>query len=216
MTCFCNIPSHFSIVFRENQQIGAWSPCYDRTSMSEVVIIANLLGFAGVLFLGFSTLGKNRKNILKLNVVGDILYATAAFLIWSPAAMIVNIAALFRDGLGSLGKLTPLRNLLLTGTGVVVGALANVRGVWGILPLVATTEYAICLSVAKRPQTLRAALAFNMSLWLVHDFAVGLFMAGIVDGLSVLIMIFGLIHFRSRKRGSKRCRRPVTSSRRKK
>ena len=106
--------------------------------------------------------------------------------------MITNLFALIRNVLNATKLMTSWLLWILTLALICYGLEFNTKGVAGLLPVVASVEYTIWSTKSKDTQQLRIALAINLVLWFVHDCAVGLYPAMIVD---VVVLATTLVNF---------------------
>lgn len=178
--------------------------------MNLLLVLANICAFLASLFLAFGTNFKTKKKILLSLIISDIFFVGANLLIWSLSAVTVNIIALIRDGLTYQKKLTKKLNLVLIAIVVVLSLVLNTKSLVGLLPIIATTQYALVARRARYPQTIRLAVLVATSIWAVHDLLLGLYASLPVYLVSIVIIAWNVRHF-YRKRNLRHLAKKVTT-----
>lgn len=70
---------------------------------------------------------------------------------------------------------------------VVLGLLANNRGLIGLIPVVATVEYTVCCHYIKEIKAVKCSIFVNTFLWVFYSFAIMDFSTGFTD-MTVLVI----------------------------
>ena len=105
--------------------------------------------------------------------IGDTLFGIAANIaLFAYAALVISVVCFIRNILSYTNKLTKNLTIILLVISVVVGLYANNLALVGLLPIIASASYTICIYVTKNEQQMRWALTINMLLWFVHNFYV--------------------------------------------
>ena len=84
-------------------------------------------------------------------------------------ALVISVVCFIRNILSYKNKLTKKITIILLIISIIVGLYANNLGVIGLLAVVASTSYTICIYTTKNEQQMRYASMVNMFLWFVHD-----------------------------------------------
>ena len=95
------------------------------------------------------------------------------------------------------GKLTKETTLLLLIISVIVGLCANNLGIIGILPIIASASYTVCIYTTKNEQQMRYATMINMLLWFIHDFYIQAYPSAFA---SIILCIWTVIQILKNKR----------------
>lgn len=77
--------------------------------------------------------------------------------------------ALLRNLLGHKGKLSKQASILIIAAQLIVGIALNREGVWGFIPIFASTSYSWGLYKLRETQALRWLFISNLSLWLIYE-----------------------------------------------
>ena len=102
--------------------------------------------------------------------IGDTLFGIVANIaLLAFAALVISVICLIRNILSYKNRLTKEITAILLVVSVVVGLYANNLGSIGLLPIIASAGYTICIYITKNEQQMRWALAVNMILWFVHN-----------------------------------------------
>lgn len=136
-------------------------------------MIGLAFSFLSACCLCYSTFGKQKENILKWQVANTSFLILANLFLKGYSGMATNVVCLVRNILGAKGRLNRTNTIVLTILIVVAGVAVNNRGLLGLLPVVASVEYSICMYLCKNAQQMRLALAVNVALWAIYDFAIG-------------------------------------------
>lgn len=159
-------------------------------------VVANLFSSIGTGLLAYSTFSKKKSKMLWIQV-GDCWFnALGNLFVGSYAAMITNLFALVRNVLNATKLMSNWLLWILTLALICYGLEFNTKGFVGLLPVVASVEYTIWSTKSKNTQQLRIALAINLVLWFVHDCAVGLYPAMIVDVVVFATTLMNLARYR--------------------
>ena len=136
-------------------------------------IIGLIFSFLSACCLCYSTFGKRKENILKWQVANTAFLILANLFLKGYSGMATNMVCLVRNMLGAKGRLNRTNTIVLTILIVIAGVTVNNRGGLGLLPVVASVEYSFCMYLCKNAQQMRLALAVNVALWAIYDFAIG-------------------------------------------
>ena len=76
--------------------------------------------------------------------------------------------------------------------GVIIGTAINVRGVLGLVPVIATAQYTLCCFYIKGVLATKYSIAVNLLMWVVYSFLILDFSTAISNAV-VLILDIGVI-----------------------
>ena len=160
-----------------------------------MIIIANIFTAIGELFMAYSTFSKSKKNMLIVQVCDCIFNLIGCLFIGAYSAAVVNIIAGTRNLLNAKNKNNIYINGLLVAVLVWLGLILNKNGLIGLLPVLASLIYTICSYMLKSAQGLRYIICFNMIMWFVHDFSIGLYSSACFDVLILVVSFINIIRF---------------------
>ena len=155
--------------------------------------------FLSACCLCYSTFGKRKENILKWQVANTSFVILANLFLKGYSGMATNVVCLVRNILGAKGRLGKTSTVILTILIVAGGVAVNNRGWLGLLPVIASVEYSVCMYLCKDAQQLRLALAVNVALWAVYDFAIGSYPMFATDVIVAGASLFNVFRFQREK-----------------
>ncbi|MBP5698008.1 MAG: YgjV family protein [Alphaproteobacteria bacterium] len=161
--------------------------------MPTYLIIGNIFSLLSAICIAISVIKKSKKGFMYWQI-GDTFFGIIANIaLYAYAALVISIICFIRNILSYKDKLSINITYILLFLSVAVGLYANNRGIIGLLPIIASASYTICIYITKNEQQMRYALVCNMLLWFVHNFYVQAYpsaVANIVLCLWTSIQIF--------------------------
>lgn len=106
-----------------------------------------------------------------------------------------NILTLFRNTLQVKNKLNRNFTIIICLLMIIVGIRFNNREWLGVLPILASVSYTICILVLKSAQQMRFALVVNLIQWLIFDFLVKAYPMFIMDIIIIIITLINIIRY---------------------
>lgn len=149
--------------------------------------------------LCYSTFGKRKENMLKWQVANTSFLILANLFLKGYSGMATNLVCLIRNILGAKGRLNRTNTVVLTILIVAGGVAVNNRGWLGLLPVIASVEYSICMYLCKDAQQMRLALAINVALWAIYDFAIGSYPMFVTDLIVAGASLINALRFKHSK-----------------
>ena len=125
---------------------------------------------------------------------GDCAFnASACFLAGSYPAAVTNVLSLIRNliciGNGNKKVVSAIFAALL----LMIGVLVNRNGIIGLLPPIASVGYTLWMCCAKTARTLKTGLLINVSMWIIHDFVMGLYPAMTADAVIGVSCLWNIV-----------------------
>lgn len=137
--------------------------------MQENIIIGNIFSLLSAICIAVSAVMKSKKDFMYWQI-GDTFFGIVANVaLYAYAALVISVICLVRNILSFADKLTQKITIILLVISVVFGLYANNLSVIGLLPIIASSIYTICIFATKNEQQMRYALIFNMALWFIHN-----------------------------------------------
>ena len=158
------------------------------------IIIGNLISLGAACFLAASCISQDNRRVFWYQCLESLLIAAASVFFGSYAAVITMSLSALRNYLVSRGKYT--RNVMLTFVIVstTLGLLFNTRGWLGLMPVAATTEYAVCCYCIRGVLATKWSILINILLWVVYSFLILDFSTAISN--SVMFFLDAAVIFR--------------------
>lgn len=149
------------------------------------IIIGNILSLFAAIFRALSSCVNERKKVFTCQFLECLILCVASgfFGSWSGITTLGLSAA--RNILVAKDKFN--RNIMIIFVVLVAvsGALANNRGLIGLLPVFATLEYTICCYYVKGVLATKYSIFINIALWVAYCFVIFDFVTAVTD-LAVL------------------------------
>ena len=140
--------------------------------MQTYLIIGNIFSLLSAICIAISVIKKSKKDLMYWQI-GDTFFGIMANIALSAfAALVISIICFIRNILSYKNRLTKNITCILLVVSVVVGLYANNLAMIGLLPIIASASYTICIYITKNEQQMRWALIANMLLWFIHNFYV--------------------------------------------
>lgn len=152
-----------------------------------------IVGIIAFIFFVFSLIQKNKKRILVLQIIANILYAVqySLLLVFTPAIMnIINITRsywYYKDELNH--KKTPLWVLIMFIVIIFVVTIFIYDGYLSLVPPIITSIYAIA-TYQNNLKILRLTFMICACIWIIFNYSVGAY-SGIIG--NVFEIVFGTI-----------------------
>lgn len=140
--------------------------------MQTALIIGNIFSLLSAICIAVSVIKHSKKDLMYWQI-GDTLFGIFANIALSAfAALVISIICFIRNILAYKNKLTKNITIILLIISIVVGLYANNLAFIGLLPIIASASYTICIYITKNEQQMRWALTVNLLLWFIHNFYV--------------------------------------------
>ena len=157
--------------------------------------IEQIFSLLGCSCIAISTFSKQKKSMFILQAGTSIFNGIANAIIGSPTGIITNTISLIRNILAAKEKWNKWTASVCAITCIIIGLISNQKGLIGLLPVIATSSYCVVLLFCKNAQHIRYALFYTNVLWSIYNFAVGLYIAGIMTSILVIFSIVNIIRF---------------------
>ena len=149
--------------------------------MSTALIIGNVFSLLSSICLGISVVKKSKKDLVWWQTLTILLSLVTGIVLLAYSAVILTLVSLLRNILEYRNKLTVKRTFFLSLLGALIGLYVNNRGIFGLLGIIATVSYTVCMYVTKNEQQMRYAFVFNSILWGIHDAYVQAYPSALMD-----------------------------------
>ena len=80
-----------------------------------------------------------------------------------------------------------------------IGVCFNNNGLLGLLPIIASVSYTICIYVLKSAQKMRVALVINLIQWLFFDFFIKAYPMFVMDLIIIIITLINIFRYKEVK-----------------
>ena len=162
------------------------------------LIVGNVFSLLCAICVAVSAVKKSKKDFMYWQI-GEALFGIIVNIALSAyAALVISIVCFIRNVLSYKNKLTKSITIVLLIVSVAVGIYANNLAVIGLLPIIASASYTICIYITRNEQQMRWALTINMILWFIHNFYVQAYPSAVAN---IVLCVWTVIQiFRHRNR----------------
>jgi hypothetical protein len=151
------------------------------TFMQEYLIIGNVFSLLSAICIAVSVIKKSKADLIWWQIFDVLFCIFSNIALYTYAALTTNLLSLIRNILAYKNKLTKTITIILLILCIIIGLLANNRGIIGLFPITASASYTIFIYITKNEQQMRWALVSNLLLWFVHDFYVQSYPLALTD-----------------------------------
>lgn len=150
------------------------------------LIIGNIFSLLSAICIAMSAVKKSKNDFMYWQI-GDTFFGIIANIALSAyAALVISVICLIRNVLSYKNKLTKNITIFLLICSIIIGLYANNLAIIGLLPIIASASYTICIYITKNEQQMRYALAINMLLWFIHNLYVQAYPSAVANILLCL------------------------------
>ena len=149
--------------------------------MQTYLLIGNIFSLLPAICIALSLIKKSKKDFTFWHIGDTIFGMVANISLFAYSALVISIICFVRNLLSYKNMLTKNITYALLLLSVPIGLYANNLSYIGLLPIIASASYTICIYITKNEQQMRWSLAFNMLLWFVHNFYVKAFPSAIAN-----------------------------------
>ncbi|MCI2046845.1 MAG: YgjV family protein [Faecalibacterium sp.] len=159
-----------------------------------VIVFSNVISGLGMLVLFISTFLRDKRQILGVQCVNHACAIVADTLLKGYSGLVQDVISLTRNLVVLAGRQTRFLKVFFVAAGLLLGMAFNNRGLVGLLPVLAGTEYAIV--VVREGTTERAlkwAIVVSTLCWAIYSVVLLNFVSGaanLATMLSALIYLF--------------------------
>ncbi len=136
--------------------------------MHTYLIVGNIFSFLASLCTAVSVVKKSKTDFMYWQVGNTIFAILTNAALFSYSGITTNSVSLIRNVLAYKKKLSLIATLLIGATSISLGFLFNNRGLIGILPVLSSAGYTLCIYLTKNEQQLRYALIVDLSFWATY------------------------------------------------
>ena len=137
--------------------------------MHTSLIIGNIFSLFSAICIAISVIKQSKRDFMYWQI-GDTFFGIIANIaLYAYAALVISIICFIRNILSYKNKLTKNLTAMLLIISIIVGLWANNLAIIGLLPIVASASYTICIYITKNEQQMRWALSINLLLWFIHN-----------------------------------------------
>ncbi len=135
-----------------------------------VIVFSNVISGLGMLALFISTLVRDKQRILAIQSVNHACAIVADLLLKGYSGLVQDVVSLTRNLVVLAGRQTRFLKIFFVSAGLVLGIVFNNRGLVGLLPVIASTEYAVVVvRDGTTERTLKWAIVVSSLCWAIYS-----------------------------------------------
>jgi len=127
-----------------------------------MIIIGEIFSLLAALTLAYSTFSNKKNKMIWWQAINAIFYGISNLFLGGYSAVVTNVLTLSRNILVVKNKLDKKFTIIICILMTIVGVYFNNRVWLGLLPIIASVQYTICVYVLKSAQRMRIALIINL------------------------------------------------------
>lgn len=154
------------------------------------IFLGNIFSLFSALCVAISMLKKRKNNLMHWQAFNSFFGVIADIVLMANTAVIIDTLCLVRNTLSYKKLLNKTFVVLFMIASISLGLYVNNLGWIGYLPILASTEYTLCIYITKNAQQMRYAAVVNMVLWLIHGICIRAYAGSVV---SVFLIIWTIV-----------------------
>lgn len=158
-----------------------------------MVILGELFSLLAALCLAYSTFSNKKNKMIWWQAINAIFYGLSNLFLGAYSAVVTNVLTLFRNTLQVKNKLNRNSTFIICLLMAIVGIIANNKEWLGLLPILASITYTICVYILKSAQQMRIALVVNLIQLMIFDFLVKSYPMFIMDMIIISVTLINII-----------------------
>jgi hypothetical protein len=172
--------------------------------MSVIYIISQILAFISFLLSLIAYHRKEKKNIMLMMVLSNVLYLLHYVFLQAPSWYMTKVLAILRDSvIIKKDKKKSYVLLLVFVFSYVVLWILNYENIFSILPLLAALIYIIVIWNWNELVVKKIA-CFCYIFWLVYNIYIGSIVASLASLISIISSFIAIIRFKNKKTSHKK------------
>ena len=161
-----------------------------------IVVIGNVISFAGAMLMVAVGFLKTRKSILLTQCSMFTLMGIANIILGGMTGAISSLVSILRNLLCLKGPLTVPMKLFVIAVQVLLSARLNTLGWIGWLPIISACFYTWMIDVNDETR-LKVVLIVAQSMWFVYDLTIQNYVGFTFDILTILSNMYGISSLRA-------------------
>lgn len=160
-------------------------------------IIGNIIMFIACIIMTIAGLPKKKSTCLILQNTQILLASIGNIILGSYPGCIINLLSIIRNWLSQKSKLTLPLKIILSIFVVVLSLYFNNIGLLVIFPLLSFLSFIFFLNETN-DITFKILVIISCLFWVIHDFSIQAYVAGIFDIITIITNVIGIYKIRKR------------------
>ncbi len=164
-----------------------------------MIIIGEVFSLLAALSLAYSTFSNKKDRMILWQAINATFYGLSNFFLGGYTAVVTNILTLIRNILQVKGKMNKGVTIIICILMTIIGFYFNKNGILGLIPIIASVTYTICVYVLKSAQQMRVALIINLIQWLFFDFLIKAYPMFVMDLIIIIVTLINILRYKEAK-----------------
>ena len=156
------------------------------------IIIGNIVSLAAAALLALSCWTKNPRRGFAYQIIENIVLAVSSAVFGSWSAVVSMLLAALRMCIVLSGHYTRQTMILFCTALAILGGVCNTRGLMGLLPILATVEFAWANYRFTEIKAIKWSICANLILWDLYAFVIRDYASGITWLITLIITLLSL------------------------
>ncbi|MCQ2575728.1 MAG: YgjV family protein [Treponema sp.] len=166
--------------------------------MGKILLLGNIISFAGAIVMVCTGLLKSKKNILIAQCFQYGIMGAGNIILGGITGGIANFISILRNLITiKFNFTTPLKIIFIV-LQVIFTAFMNTQGIIGWLPTVAACIFTWCLDT-KSEILIKLLIIIAQLMWSIYDISIKNFASLTFDILTIITNIIGIVMIKSKK-----------------
>ena len=161
--------------------------------MSKEIIIGNMISFVAAVLLGLSCWSRNSRRVFIYQLGENLIYSLSAIVFGSYSAAVSTLLSAVRSLLIVKGCYTKKYMCFFAVSTAVLGMITNTKGVIGLLPVIATVQFAYGSYRFTDIKGIKWMFIINLILWDIYAFWIKDFSSAIAWAITLMITVVSLV-----------------------
>ena len=158
----------------------------------KTILIGNVISFLAAVLLALSCWTKEPKRVFAFQIAENIILAISSLVFGSYSAAVSTLLSTLRMGIVLKGKYTKRVMIFFCILLTALGLALNTRGAVGLLPVLATLEFAYANYRFTEIKAIKWSLCINLILWDVYAFAIRDYASGVTWVITLAVTFVSL------------------------
>lgn len=169
-----------------------------------IELAAYIVSIVGYTLFALASALKRKKNILLMQSTANFICGTAEVMIHAWSGLVQDVINLLRNIFVLKNWMNKVLSIIFILAGFLVGMLVFIfdfknAGWWGILPVIATTEFSIIIILPKvEVPVIKISLMVSSICWAIYGIGIQFYTTTFFNTISLILAITSLIAYYSR------------------
>lgn len=157
------------------------------------LFIGNAISLVAAVLLAASCCVNQPRRIYLLQICTNLVLCLSSIVLGAWSGVVTLLLSSLRFYLIIRKKFNFPLMILFSAAVLLLGILANNRGLIGLLPVIAGVQFTVCTYFAKKTKSIKLSILINISLWAVYSFLILDIVSGVSETVNALVCLISLL-----------------------